>query len=125
MPRSRSTLLAALCVAALAGCSANNSTSSVTTGKSTASASVSPQPAAAPSTTAAPMIPGPSTSATAYPTKTVRFHTGQASVHVEGGTVDGKPLAATAFTAALDTSSTDSFNPKSGEFNLRWVDQNG
>lgn len=117
MPRYRSRLLAVLCVASLAACSSNNDSAPSSAGSN--------QPAARPSGAAATMIPLPSTSAVTYPTSTVRFHAGQASVHVDGGTVDGKTLGPTSFTAALDTSSTDSFNPKSGEFQLRWVDQNG
>src|SRR6187200_481016 len=70
------------------------------------------------------MIPAPSSPAV-YPTSTVRFRTGQATVHVDGGTVDGGTLGPTSFAAGLDESSQDSFNPKSGEFSLRWVDQNG
>ena len=112
MSRYRSILLAALCVTALAGCSnGNDSTQSST-------------PTAHGSASAAPMIPAPSGSPV-YPTSTVRFHTGQATVHVDGGTVDGGTLAPTSFAAALDKSSTTSFNPKSGEFSLRWVDTDG
>jgi hypothetical protein len=117
LSRYRSILLAALCVTALAACGSNNSPSP--SGAPSAHASAH---ASAP---AATMIPAPSTSASAYPTSTVRFHSGQATVHVDGGTVDGATLGPTSFTAALDKSSTTSFNPKSGEFQLRWVDQNG
>ena len=124
MSRYRSILLFAAAVTAFAACGPNNSTSSVTTGKSTASASISPQPVAAPSTSAAPMIPAPSGSG-AYPTHPLRFKSGQATVKVDGGTADGSPLGAMSFSAGLDQSSTDSFNPKTGEFNLRWVDENG
>ena len=85
MSRYRSILLFAAAVTAFAACGPNNSTSSVTTGKSTASASISPQPVAAPSTSAAPMIPAPSGSG-AYPTHPLRFKSGQATVtaHMEG-----------------------------------------
>ena len=117
MFRYRSTLLATVCVASLAACSSNKDSAPSSAG--------SDQQVARPSGAAATMIPLPSTSGVAYPTSTVRFHTGQATVHVDGGTVDGKTPGPTSFTAALDTSSTDSFNPKSGEFQLRWVDQNG
>jgi hypothetical protein len=116
MSRHRSMLLAAVCLTAFAACGNNSS--------STTSTSHSAQPAH-PSGAAATMIPAPSTSPVAYPTRTVRFHTGQAVVHVDGGTVDGGTFSPTSFTGALDTSSTDSFNPKDGEFQLRWVDQNG
>jgi carbohydrate-selective porin OprB len=118
MSRYRSMLLAALCVAALAACGGGDNATP-------ASHSAQPKAQGSASASAAPMIPVPSTSTVAYPTRTVRFHTGQAAVQVDGGTVDGSPLDALSFTATLDQDSTASFNPKSGEFQLRWVDQNG